>query len=230
MTDIVVVNRSTVVPDAEVSKVVPAFQAQVTQDWLPHWPGRGATLHFCGLGAQPVAGMWPLYILDTSDVAGAGGYHEDDTGLPTGKVFAKTAMDYGISWTVDATHELLEILGDPGANTILPIPRTRLHCFQEVGDAVEADQFGYTKGGVLVTDFVLPSYFKAASRVPQKYDFAGHLRHPAPALLPGGYLAIQLPNGQWTQITARQADGSMSYRAKRNGRTAKRIGGMPALT
>jgi len=71
----------------------------------------------------------------------------------------------------------------------------------------------------------LPTYFGGA-RGGLKYDFAGHLHHPVPALLPGGYLAIELPNGQWTQITARLADGTMSRRAKRIGRSAKRIVGM----
>src|SRR5215472_15441239 len=101
VTDIVVVNRSTVLTDAAIAAVVPAAQAQVTEDWLPHWPGRGATLHFAGLGAPVPTGMWPLNVLDTTDVPGAGGYHDDDTGLPEGKVFAGDAMKYGEAWTVD---------------------------------------------------------------------------------------------------------------------------------
>jgi hypothetical protein len=55
--------------------------------------------------------MWPLSILDTTDVPGAGGYHDDDGGLVQGCVFAADAMQYGEAWTVNATHELLEMLG-----------------------------------------------------------------------------------------------------------------------
>src|SRR5215469_7028030 len=145
MTDIVIVNRCTVLSDAAIDAVVPAFQAQVTEDWLPHWPGRGATLHFAGLKDAVPAAMWPLYILDTTDVPGAGGYHDEQSGVPYGRVFAADAISYGEAWTVDAGHEAFEMLGDPYVNTILPIPKTQWHCYQEVCDAVEADQYGYHK-------------------------------------------------------------------------------------
>src|SRR5215469_6926075 len=161
MTDIVLVNRSTVLSDADIMAVVPALQAQVTDDWLPHWPNRGATLHFAGLADQVPAGMWPLYILDHTDVPGAGGYHDDDSGLPQGKVFAGDALEFNDPWTVDCSHELLEMLGDPDANTTVALPH-RLHCLQEVCDAVEANQYAYTKPqwpDVLLSDFVFPAYF-----------------------------------------------------------------------
>lgn len=124
MTDIAIVNRSTVLTDADIEKVIAAFQTQVTRDWLQHWPGRGATLHFVGKDEPVQAGMWPLYILDHTDVPGAGGYHDDDGGRVEGKVFAADAMQYGEAWTIDATHELLEMLGDPKTDTRLPIPRS----------------------------------------------------------------------------------------------------------
>lgn len=231
MTDIVLVNRSTVLSDAEIQSVIPAFQAQVAEDWLSHWPGRGANLHFAGLRGLVPVGMWPLYILDVTDVPGAGGYHDDDSGLPQGKVFAADAMQYGEAWTVDATHELLEMLGDPDVNTILPIPHTRLHCYQEVCDAVEADRYGYTKPRwphVRLTDFCYPAYFTGGHG---PYDAMRHLTKPAPALLHGGYLGIELANGEWTQIVKQDLDGKLSRRAQRNGRTYRRLGhlGLGAL-
>jgi len=226
VTEIVIVNRCTVLSDAEIAAVVPAFRAQVVEDWLPHWPGRGAALAFAGLNDTVPAGAWPLYIMDTSDVPGAGGYHDDDDGgLPQGKVFAADAMAYGEEWTVDATHELLEMLGDPDANTILPVPHSTWHCYQEVCDAVEADRYAYRKPawrGVLLTDFCLPRYFTGGGSGP--FDFALHLTKPAPALLHGGYLAIELADGEWTQIVKRREDGSMGRRARRNGRIARRLG------
>lgn len=221
MTDIVLVNRSTVLTDAAIEKVIPALQAQVTEDWLPHWPNRGAMLHFAASGAEPPTGMWPIYILDHTDVPGAGGYHDDDSGTPEGKVFAADAMQYGEQWTVDCSHELLEMLGDPDTNTIISLPHG-LHCLQEVGDAVEADEFGYLKQGVLVTDFVLPAYFNPPQQpVGVLYDFRGRLHKPAPALLSGGYLGIELPNGEWTQVVKRKADGTMSRRARNSHRVRR---------
>ena len=219
--DIVVVNQSTVLQDHEIEAVIPAFQAQVTEDWLPHWPGRGTTIKFAGKGAPVPSGMWPLFIMDTTDVPGAGGYHDDDGGLAQGKVFAGDAMNYGEAWTVDATHELLEMLGDPLTETILPIPHRDWHCLQEVCDAVEADQYAYKKNDVLVTDFVLPGYFTGKGGPP--FDFAGHLTHSVPTLLHGGYLGIELPNGLWTQIVKRDALGKMSRRAIHSHRITRRL-------
>jgi hypothetical protein len=222
--DIVLVNRSTVLQDHEIEGVIPAFQAQVTDDWAPHWPanGPGTKLHFAGRDAPVPQGLWPLFILDHTDVPGAGGYHDDDAGLVQGKVFAGDAMQYGEAWTVDATHELLEMLGDPTADIILPIPYTQLHCYQEVCDAVEADRYAYPKNGHLVTDFVLPGYFTGKGG--PHFDFAGHLIGHVPTLLHGGYLAEQQPNGQWTQIVKRDAAGNMSRRAMRSHRIVKRMG------
>lgn len=221
MTDIVIVNRSSALTDHAIAAVIPAFQAQVNEDWAPHWNNRGAYLHFAGKTDPVPQGMWPLFILDHTDIPGAGGYHSDDHNLPQGKVFAADAITYGEAWTVDATHELLEMLGDPGTDTIVELPHN-LHCLQEVCDACEADKFGYEKSGVRVTDFCLPQYFDRSGDGP--FDFKGHLHHPAPALLSGGYLGIELPNGMWTQIVKRNELGEMSRRAKRVGRTVPRLG------
>jgi hypothetical protein len=221
--DIVIVNRCTVLSDKAAAAPIPALQAQVTEDWLPHWPGRGATLHFVGLREAVPAGTAFIDLLDTTDVPGAGGYHDLSGKVPYGKVFVADAMQYGEAWTVDLSHELLEMLGDPDVNTILPIPHTSWHCYREVCDAVEADQYGYTKPrwpDVLLSDFCYPAYFKGG---PGPYDAMRHLSGPAPRLLSGGYLGIELPDGQWTQIVKRRADGMLSRRAQRIGRTARRL-------
>lgn len=222
---ITIVNNSTVLTDDEIRAVIPAFQAQVDEDWFSHW-GNGAKLLFAPKGSGALAGTtWPLYITDTTDVPGAGGYHDDDTGTPEGKVFAKDAMDFGEAWTVDATHELLEMLGDPTTNTMIALMgRYRgFHCLQEVCDACEADRYGYTKLAwphVLLTDFCLPAYFHGTSG---PYDFKGHLTKRAPGLLPGGYLGIELPDGDWTQLTKPLENGQMSRRARRSRRIAHRL-------
>jgi hypothetical protein len=76
-----------------------------------------AELEFVPSGAQPPAGTWWLSILDDSDQANALGYHDLTTdGLPIGKVFAGTDLKVGASWSVTASHELLEMLADPNIN------------------------------------------------------------------------------------------------------------------
>src|SRR3989454_11276915 len=111
-----VINRSTVLSDSEVQAVVPALQTQVHRDFAPAW-GIDADLTFVPQEGTPSPGSWWLVVLDNSDQAGALGYHDvTDEGMPLGKVFAKTDMIYGLQWTVTASHELLEMLGDPDIN------------------------------------------------------------------------------------------------------------------
>lgn len=162
---IAIVNEATVLTDAQVQAVVPALQIQVTRDFAPLWH-RDATLTFyssANKGSIPATAWWVI-ILDTSDVGGALGYHDlTPQGLPMAKVFAKTAIDNNQSWTITASHELLEQLANPyvgeyafeqtsdTAGTLYPM---------EVGDPVEDDRLGYMINGVSVSNFVTPAWFQ----------------------------------------------------------------------
>ncbi len=202
-------NDSTVYSDAKVKDAVPALQTQISRDFAPAW-GIDATLLFVPKGEIPPNGTWWLTILDDSDQAGALGYHDTTPdGLPIGKVFAKTDEDNHLSWTVTASHELLEMLADPDVNLTTFIQDSaqtgKLYCY-EVCDAVEDDQFGYAIDGVMVSDFVLPSYFQpgtAGAAAGTKYDFCGKLNAAVPKLLSGGYIGeFDVKNGAgWTQLT-----------------------------
>jgi hypothetical protein len=232
MDTIVIVNASTVLTDAEVQAVIPGVQAQVSEDFAPLW-GIDAKVEFAGQGTSGAfaGSTWALYVYDHTDTPGAGGYHTDDRGRVSGKVFAADAIEGGEAWTVDLTHELLEMLGDPSAGTdpskFITIPDgSGDQCLREVGDAVEADEFAYQKLGVTVTDFVLPQYFYLPAvtspawpkGAPPAYDFMGHLTSgAAPTLLYGGYLGIRLPDGEWSQVSMFRKDGTRSRRALRDG-------------
>ena len=89
-----------------------------------------------------------------------------------------------------ASHELIEMLGDPEISLTI-FDQTdntsgRLFAY-EFCDACEADQYGYVIDGVLVSYFVLPSWFQPAKKA-TKYDFTGYLKGSVPTLLPGGYI------------------------------------------
>jgi len=203
-------NDSTVFTDAKVQDAIPALQTQISAHFAPAW-GIDATLVFVPKGQAPATGTWWLTILDDSDQAGALGYHDTTPdGLPIGKVFAKTDEDNHLSWTVTASHELLEMLADPDVNLTTFIQDSaktgKLYAY-EVCDAVEDDQFGYVIDGVTVSDFVLPSYFQpgTASNVPDaKFDYCGRLNGPVPKLLSGGYIGeFDVHRGTgWNQLTA----------------------------
>src|SRR2546428_13648955 len=161
---VAVIHAGPVLKDADAGKAVPALQAQVHDDFAPAW-GVDADLVFIPRGAAPPAGAWWLTILDNSDQAGALGYHDlTDQGLPLGKVFAGTDIQFGSEWTVTASHQVLEMLGDTGINLAAyldqPNGGMRMYAY-EVCDACEADQFAYTIDGVLGTDFVYPAWVEA---------------------------------------------------------------------
>jgi hypothetical protein len=217
-TTVAIVNESTVVTDAEATTVAKALHRQVSSDFAPHWGIRANVYHYIH---KPPPTAWVLVILDDSDMADALGYHDvTPAGLPVGKVFARTDMDYWLSWSVTASHELLEMLGDPSCVIASQIADTTFVA-QENCDPVEADRYGYTINGVAVSDFVLPTWFQPGT--PGPYDFTGHLTRPL-TLLPGGYASVWTPQSGWTQHTARGLPGITS-RAARARRINRRLWG-----
>lgn len=217
MTDIVVCNRSATVADSAIAAMLPALQQQISHDFAPFWQA-DATLHFCGSTEQPDPTHWPLYVLDHSDQGGDLGYHSDDTGTPSAKVFAADDAQYGVSLSVTISHELLEMLADPQANR-MAVDNAHL---LEVCDPTESDTVGYLISGVLVSDFVVPRYFGLPNPADDpRFDFRALLAGGCPALLPGGYIE-GWDGSAWVQQRARTADGAMSYRSGRSGRCARR--------
>jgi hypothetical protein len=223
---IAVWNQSTVLTDEQIIPVVAALQIQASRDFAKAW-GLDATLVFVPKANTPGAG-WQLVVLDDSTQAGALGFHDVTVdGLPIGKVFAKTDLTAGSSWSVTMSHELLEMLGDPGINLTAFSENQngggRLYAY-EVGDAPEADENGYLINGVLVSDFVFPSWFEPFW-APNSTQFDYQKKITAPfQLLPGGYIGyydVASGNG-WQQLTAdknpntlRQSRGAVGSRRDR---------------
>lgn len=196
--DIWVVNESTVLSDAEIEAALPAFQ---TQCWhVKAWWGKFAVIKF---GKPPVENVWQIVVLDDSDQEGALGYHDYTPGKrPISKIFAKTDEQYGYNWTVTLSHELCEMLVDPWINSANQVTDTQFYAL-EVGDPVEADEFGYpikTRGGheVIVSDFILPYWFWQDAK--GQYDYKGHCTEPL-QILEGGYMSIYEEGRGWTQVT-----------------------------
>jgi len=207
MVQVAIVNGSSVVLDADVQDLVAALQIQASRDFAPIW-GRDARLAFSPQNTPVPGGTWELLIADNSDQAGDLGYHElTVNGDPLGKVFAQDDIANGNSWTVTASHELLEMLADPWINQCVqndkPDGSIRFYAL-EICDACEDDQFGYQVAlpngkNILVSDFVQPSWFQPSDPAP--YDFQGRINAPF-AILPNGYIGYldaQSPNG-WQQL------------------------------
>jgi hypothetical protein len=197
MTTIAIMNQSSVLSTTDLAALVAALQVQVDRDWQPAWGSR-ADLVMITSPQQPPSGAWWLTVFDTSDQAGALGYHDlTNEGLPLGKIFALTDKQNGNSVTVTASHELLEILADPDVNLCAQSDNT-LWAY-EVCDPVESDSLGYEIDGVLVSDFVLPAYFESF-RTSGPFDYKDAISAPL-TLAKGGYLSyldFSSPQG-WQQ-------------------------------
>jgi hypothetical protein len=74
MVQIAVINESTVISDADVQKMIPAFDQQWNRDLKPVWGVDEATFGFVPKGQKPGAGTWWVVFLDNSDQAGALAY------------------------------------------------------------------------------------------------------------------------------------------------------------
>jgi hypothetical protein len=182
-------------PGVTVPQLMAALQAQVNTDAGPIW-GFACQLT---IGFSTLPGQWGLILLDDSDQADALGYHElTRHGMPIAKVFVRTSLDDNSSPTVTASHELLEMLGDPMIDLTVPGPDGNKWA-KENCDAVEATS--YKINGVDVSNFQTPAWFSSAKPSTQfknPYDFLGLCNEPF-ELLHGGYQSIELPRGGWIQ-------------------------------
>jgi len=225
MIDIALINRTNRIRDARFADILPALQAQITDDFCPAWGVEPVTLHLVGKAEQPDPAHWKNWLLNTSDQPGDLGYHEDTTGLPESKIFVETDILSGSEISVTISHELLEMLADPTTTQMGPVVDGKQY-IREIGDPVESDAVAYVKQGrtgpVKVSNFALPAYYVLGSAGP--WDFRGLLPGPCPARLPGGYsMFLILATNLWGSEMSRYADGSLSPRSIRdNGRSWQR--------
>jgi hypothetical protein len=191
-------NASTCLTDMQVSAAIPSLQRQVTLDFRAYWDV-DCQLRFLTRDEPLAEGWWQISVTDNPDQASALGYHElSSRGTPLGKVFAGLDLQSGGSWTVTLSHELLEMLADPWINWCAQGSDGKIYAL-EVCDAVEADGLGCEIDGILVSDFITPSWFEPTQA--DRVDFKQRITKPL-ELASGGYISVLGAAGQWTQITA----------------------------
>jgi hypothetical protein len=182
---------------SDVSRVAAALQRQATRDFEPIWSVHATVDAFPRLEDVPV-GYWPMIVETDINTPGAAGVHEDKDGQP----FALIAMSD--SWSLTASHEMLEMLADPFGKRVMPgrSPKRgqgRVEFLVEVCDPCEADQFAYTVNDVLVSDFYTPHFFDPHKAEGVRYSYTGALTKPR-QVLRGGYLSWHDPvSDHWWQ-------------------------------
>lgn len=115
---------------------------------------------------------------------GALGRHGAEEGCPEGHVFVDVCHLRGSPWTRVASHEVIELLGNPHLN--LEVFHEGAFWPRELCDPVQG--VAYELKGTPLSDFVLPSWFLPGS--PGPYSFCSAV--PSPFFLhPSGYVSTR---------------------------------------
>lgn len=193
---VALVDDSHTIGHGELARLAGALSEQVAADFAPAWKVAAT------VGAYPEAPehTWAIHLQDGIDEQGAAGYHADEHRQP----YARVDLTAG-DWTVTVSHELLEMLADPFGSRLhtakAPVgwrgasPRVRY--LLEVCDPCEATS--YPVGGVRVSDFLLPAYYRSSGRRHDARSHAGGVAEPL-EVADGGYISFVDPaTGIWWQ-------------------------------
>lgn len=209
MFQISVVNRTQTISDLELHRVVRAINRQIAEDFAPYW-GFGGRMRVEGPAgaaldaeaARELRGDAILYLLDSAASSDALGYHDRTLrGIPYGFVYLDLCAKLGDAWSATLSHEALELIADPQCNLLVHGPHPRgegrpdVYHYFEMCDAVQSQV--YEIDDVVVSNFVLPSYFAPQDASEGRRDFMGtNLR--SFRVNPGGYIGFfdpSLPGG-----------------------------------
>jgi hypothetical protein len=185
---------------AALASVAAALNVQVTRD-LPQFWDVTATVEYLPNKAQIPQGVWPIQLVKSLP-PGEGGFHMTKRNQPYSKVIFTPS---NLEWTVDASHETLEMLVDPAGNRmqasqaiaisgngVVDAPGQQYEYLVEVCDPCEADDFSYAIDGFAMSDFITPHYYDASLVAGVRYSFTGAIKRPR-ELLQGGYISFVDP-------------------------------------
>lgn len=166
----------------DFDKLIAALQKYVDHHVAPVW-GTGAKLV---KSRSFLKGKWAMAFLEDYKESETEGFHDvTPEGLPMAKIFVRNILDLKDRVSMAASHELVEMLVDPGANTFASGPkRNRLYDY-EAADPVE--EMWFEIDGIRMCNFVYPTYFENFHKPGSvKFDHLGRLRRPF-ELHAGGY-------------------------------------------
>lgn len=188
---------ASILPFSEVAEVAAALAKQVTRDFAPIW-GVSATVSSYQSQAKVPPGYWKIVIQEEIGHNGYFGIHRLDNGQPFALVEYRTQDP---CWTIQASHECLEMLADHSLNELVEGSYTwggqviRVLYLVEVCDPCAAAC--YTVNGIQVSDFVTPRYFSPTANPAFGCSFQGTVTTPY-SLAPSGYLTFQrLDDESW---------------------------------
>lgn len=200
---IAVVDETGQIHPADLQAYAGAQSEQIANDFANAWPH---TARAKVIAAKPGPRQWAVRIRKQLDEPGALGYHTDENGVPVSYVMLTN------DWTTTASHEVLEMLGDPtGSYThSARVPQgidyrdvglkhesTYVHYLVEVCDPCE--RTSYEVQNVALSDFLLPHYYRSTYRPTESYSHTGRLTLPR-EVDDGGYVSFARADGEWFQV------------------------------
>jgi hypothetical protein len=190
-----------------VQSVAANLNLQVTRDLPQFWPVQASVQYLPNAKKIP-AGVWPVNLVKSLP-PGEGGFHLDKHNQPYAKVIANPGDD---SWSIDASHETIEMLVDPSGNRMqssiaieiagkeIADGTGQFNYLVEACDPCEANKYGYEIRGVLVSDFITPHFYDSVTASGTRYSFTGAVTKPR-QILPGGYISfVNQESDEWQQI------------------------------
>jgi len=190
-----------------VQSVAAALNIQVIRDLPQFWTVKATVMHLPDPKKIP-AGVWPVNLVAKLP-PGEGGVHLDKNNQPYSLVIANPGSD---EWTIDASHETVEMLVDPQGSRLqssrsigivgdkIQDTAGQFNYLVEACDPCEADQYAYSIQGVAVSDFITPHFYDPMPTTGTRYSFTGAIQAPR-QILPGGYISfIDLETEEWQQI------------------------------
>jgi hypothetical protein len=204
---IVIVDHTKSIDPALLHNAAAAINIQVTQELAKTWSGINASVSASQSLSAIQADAWPVFLVKSLP-PGEGGYHQDKNNQPYAKVIAASDDP---SWTVDASHEICEMLVDPYGSRMSSSKAIKIHgngvadapgTFQylvEACDPCEANDFAYEIQGIAVSDFITPNFYDPTPSPGTLYSFRGNITRPR-ELLKGGYISFIDAAGAWQQI------------------------------
>jgi hypothetical protein len=141
-------------------------------------------------------------------------------GNPFAKVFVRSVRENKEKVSVAASHELAEMLVDPGINLWCRGPDKLLHAY-EVCDAVE--QVEFLVDGIPMCNFVYPAYFDVFRKPKSvQFDHKKKLKRPF-QLLSKGYATV-LKKGKKVEIFGSPGKEKHFANERREGHRSERRG------
>ena len=217
---IAIINKSTVVSNANANIMAAVCNLQLSRDVAPAWGRTSVPVAFYATESSVPAGAAKLYIFDTTTQMGTLGYHtETFSGQVFATVFAKTITNYGLpilynpsnksSVTVSSvvSHEVIEMFCNPYVDLWADGPTISAgsQYAYEACDAVEANMYQITvfvapsNATASVSNFLYPEYFDTATPRGVKKDYLNLITAPF-TMTPSGYMIVRDNAGNETAL------------------------------